>query len=257
MGIVNMTPDSFYEQSRTGNDDLFRKVEKMLHDGVDIIDIGGYSTRPGAKDISLNEELKRVIPAIEKIKNHFPEVLISIDAFRSQVAEEAIQAGACMVNDVSGGQMDNKMFETVARYQVPYVLTHIQGTPATMQENPQYEDVVLEINRFFAKRIKKLHALGVNDIIIDPGFGFGKTLDHNYEILKKLEYFHWNEKPLLIGISRKSMLYKLLHGKPEEMLNATTVVHTIALMKKASILRVHDVKEAVEAIKIIKQLEEV
>lgn len=252
-----MTPDSFYKDSRTGKDDLLRKVEKMLHEGASIIDVGGYSTRPGAIDISVNEELKRVIPAIEEIKNHFPELPVSIDTFRSKVAEESVQAGACMINDISGGQMDDQMFETVARYQVPYVLTHIQGTPATMQENPRYKDVVLEINRFFARKIKQLHALGVNDIIIDPGFGFGKTLEHNYEILKKLEYFQWNEKPLLVGVSRKSMLYKLLQGKPAEMLNATSVVHTIALMKKASILRVHDVKEAVEAVRIVMQLEKV
>ncbi len=257
MAIVNITPDSFYEPSRAEHKNLIRQVEKHLEEGATWIDIGGYSTRPGAREVPVEEEEKRVIPAIRLLIKHFPDIQISVDTFRSSIARKAVEEGACMVNDVSGGELDPKMFETVAKLKVPYILTHIQGTPQTMQQNPQYENVVLEINRFFARKIEQLHEYGQNDIIIDPGFGFGKSLDHNYEILKKLEYFQWTEKPLLVGMSRKSMLFKLLNGNPEEMLNATTVVNTIALLKKAHILRVHDVKPAMEIVKIISRMEKI
>ncbi len=257
MGILNLTPDSFFSGSRVaGEKELLRRAEKMLDDGADFLDLGGYSSRPGAEHIDEETERKRVIPAIETLQKNFPGVKISVDTFRLAVAVAALEAGACMVNDISGGNMDSRMFETVARYQVPYVLMHMQGTPQTMQENPRYDDPVTEINKFFASKIKELRALGLNDIILDPGFGFGKTLEHNYQILSRFEQFTWHGLPVLAGISRKSMLFRLLEGKPDEMLNATTAAHMIALTKGASVLRVHDVKPAMEAVRIFMATEQ-
>ena len=249
MGILNVTPDSFYSESRVAQtDELLRRAEKMIDEGAAFLDVGGYSSRPGAAHIDEDTERRRVIPAVEALHARFPEVAISVDTFRSHIAREAVEAGACMVNDISGGNMDSHMFETVAALKVPYVLMHMKGTPQTMQLNPEYDDVIMELNRFFARRIARLHALGVDDILVDPGFGFGKTLDDNYKILKHLALFKAHDKPILIGISRKSMLYKYLGGTPADMLNATTAVHMLALQNGASVLRVHDVKPAAEAI---------
>lgn len=255
MGILNATPDSFYEKSRFSSEkQLLLQVEKMLSEGADIIDAGGYSTRPGAKNISEKEELQRLIPAIKIILKKFPRIIISADTFRSEVAKAAVENGASIINDISGGTSDKKMFETVAKLGVPYILMHIQGTPQTMQNNPQYKNVTKEILFFFAEKTKQLKELGVKDIILDPGFGFGKTLEHNYEILKNLNDFKIFELPILAGFSRKSMINKVLHTKPENALNGTTVLNTMALMKGAKILRVHDVKEAKEAVKIWKMV---
>ncbi len=255
MGIVNVTPDSFYADSRADNNkNLLSKVAAMIREGADIIDIGGYSSRPGATDIPEEEEIRRAVPAIEKMRKEFPDMPVSVDTFRSRVAKEALDAGACMVNDISGGTLDENMIPLIGRKQVPYVLMHMRGTPQTMQDNPVYENIITDINRFFAVQLKKLKEHNVNDVILDPGFGFGKTLEHNYTILKNLDKFLWHNKPLLVGISRKSMLFKVLNGKPGDMLNATTVANTIALMKGAAVLRVHDVREARETVDIYMQM---
>lgn len=256
MGILNITPDSFYDGGKYKNEaDILFQTEKMLHEGATFIDIGAYSSRPGAAHISENEELSRMIPVIDLLVNHFSEIIISVDTFRSEIAKISIQHGAAMINDISGGKMDEKMFQTVADLQVPYILMHMLGTPQNMQQNPVYEDVTKEIISFFAAKIYKLHQLKVNDIIIDVGFGFGKTMHHNYEILNNLSLFKSLDAPILAGVSRKSMLYKPLEITANEALNATTVANTIALLNGANILRVHDVKEAIEAIKIVNQLE--
>lgn len=256
MGILNITPDSFYDGGKYKNEaDILFQTEKMLHEGATFIDIGAYSSRPGAAHISENEELSRMIPVIDLLVKHFSEIIISVDTFRSEIAKISIQHGAAMINDISGGKMDEKMFQTVADLQVPYILMHMLGTPQNMQQNPVYEDVTKEIISFFAAQIYKLHQLKVNDIIIDVGFGFGKTMHHNYEILNNLSLFKCLDAPILAGVSRKSMLYKPLEITANEALNATTVANTIALLNGANILRVHDVKEAIEAIKIVNQLE--
>lgn len=255
MGILNITPDSFYDGGKYKNEsDILKQTEKMLLDGATFIDIGAYSSRPGANHISENEELKRIIPVINLLINNFPEVTISVDTFRSKVATETIGAGAAVINDISGGKMDKNMFATVAKLQVPYILMHMLGTPQSMQKNPKYEDVTKEITSFFASKITELHQLKINDVIIDVGFGFGKTIAHNFEILKNLALFKSLEAPILAGISRKSMLYKTLDISAKEALNATTSANTIALLNGANILRVHDVKEAAQAIKIVNQL---
>ncbi|KRP29376.1 MAG: dihydropteroate synthase [Cryomorphaceae bacterium BACL22 MAG-120619-bin32] len=256
MGILNITPDSFYDGGKYKNEsDILFQTEKMLLEGATFIDVGAYSSRPGAAHISENEELSRMIPVVDLLINHFPEIIISVDTFRSKIAKETIENGSAMINDISGGKMDEKMFQTIADLQVPYILMHMLGTPQNMQQNPVYEDVTKEIISFFAAQIYKLHQLKVNDIIIDVGFGFGKTMQHNYEILNNLSLFKILDAPILAGISRKSMLYKPLEIKANEALNATTVANTIALLNGANILRVHDVKEAMEAIKIVNQLE--
>lgn len=258
MGILNVTPDSFFAGSRVqAEKDLLKRAEQMLSQGADILDVGGYSSRPGATEVDEAEERRRLIPAIRSLRQHFPDVPVSADTFRSRIAREAVEAGACMVNDISAGNLDGRMFRTIARLQVPYVLMHMKGTPQTMQLNPEYDDVVMEINRFLARKIKELHRLHVNDIIVDPGFGFGKTLDDNYRILKHLDTFLWHDKILMVGLSRKSMLYKLLGGTPDEMLSATTAVHMIALQKGARLLRVHDVGPAREAVDIFMQMQRV
>jgi len=258
MGILNLTPDSFYAGSRVQADDVLRRAEKMLHEGADILDLGGYSSRPGAADVPVKEELKRVIPAIERLHRRFPEAALSVDTFRAEVARRAVEAGACMINDISGGQADEKMFDTVAELQVPYVLMHMRGTPRTMQQLTRYEpDVITEMNRFFARQIKELHRRDVNDIIIDPGFGFAKTLEQNYFILKHLDRLLIHEKPVLVGMSRKSMFFKLLNKKPEDVLLPSVTAHAIAVLKGASIVRVHDVKETKEVLRVVEQLMEV
>lgn len=255
MGILNLTPDSFYQpEGRNGQPPLSQvltEAEHMLSDGATLLDLGAYSSRPNAEHISAAEESARLLPILEALVKTFPEAVISVDTFRAEVAERAIGAGAHIVNDISGGELDEKMFETIARLKVPYILMHMQGTPQTMQQNPHYEHLIAEITSYFAKKIHTLHDLGVNDVLIDPGFGFGKTLEHNYEILEKLETFKTLQVPLLAGVSRKSMIYKLLGGTAADALNGTTVANTVALLKGAKILRVHDVKPAVEAVKIV------
>jgi dihydropteroate synthase len=226
----------------------------MLKEGATFIDVGAYSSKPGAIHISEEEELKRIIPAIKTILKEFPQTIISVDTFRSAVAVEAIALGAALINDISGGTLDNKMFETIAGLQVPYILMHIKGTPQNMQKNPTYENVTTELISFFANQIFKLHQLQLKDVVIDVGFGFGKTIEHNYQLLKDLALFKNLEVPILAGISRKSMLYKPLGLSPKEALNATTSANTVALLNGANILRVHDVKEAVEAINIVNLL---
>ncbi len=256
MGILNVTPDSFFDGGQYEQKDaILFQAEKMLKQGADIIDIGGMSSRPGAAIISTEEELKRVIPAIQAIIKYFPETIISIDTVKAKVAEFAVSEGASIINDISAGNIDEAMFETVANLDVPYILMHMQGEPLDMQDKPAYEtNVVEEILDFFIRKLEHLNKLKIKDIVLDVGFGFGKTLNHNYNIMRNLEVFSCLQKPLLVGVSRKSMIYKLLQVSPKEALNGSTVLQTIALQKGASILRVHDVKEAKETIKIIEQL---
>ncbi len=255
MGILNVTPDSFYQNGRTPDlDSLLRKAEKHLIEGATFLDLGGYSTQPGAKEVSVEEELGRIIPAVETLQKYFPDALLSIDTFRSEVAQKSIEAGAQMINDVSGGTLDEQMFSTIGQLQVPYILMHMKATPQTMHINPQYDDVVTEVNQFLLERVQQLQRLKVKDIILDPGFGFAKTLEHNYQLLDKMQLIGFEEFPILVGVSRKSMVYKLLNITAEESLNATNAVHMIALQKGAKILRVHDVKEAQQAIEIHQML---
>lgn len=255
MGILNITPDSFYDGGKYSTlKDILLHTEKMLSEGTDIIDIGAISTKPGAIEISEEKEMERLIPVLKEIRKQFPKTIISIDTFRHGIAERAIESGAHIINDISGGTFDNKMFETIAHLKVPYILMHIQGTPQTMQIAPSYHNITHEIISYFAEKIMHLKNLGVADIIIDPGFGFGKTIAHNYEIMKHLEDFKLLEMPILMGVSRKSMIYKLLNISPNEALNGTTTLHSIALLKGANILRVHDVKEAVEVVKIMEMM---
>jgi dihydropteroate synthase len=252
MGILNVTPDSFYKGSRyLSEGSILAAAEKMISDGADIIDIGGYSSRPGAEHIPLPEERKRVLPAIKLITSHYPEAIISVDTFRAEIAREAVcDLGAHIINDISGGEADKRMSALIAELNVPYILMHMQGMPGTMQIDPQYEDVVSDIIKWFGIRINRLQSSGVKDIIIDPGFGFGKTIDQNFEILSRLNEFSVTGLPVLAGLSRKSMIWKTLDNNPEDALNGTTALNTIALMKGADILRVHDVREAVETIKL-------
>lgn len=255
MGILNLTPDSFYDGGKYKSaGDIIKQVQKMLNEGATFIDIGAYSSRPKAKHISQDEELSRLLPVLELVMKEFPHALISIDTFRSHVADKAIASGACMINDISGGALDEDMFATIAKLQVPYILMHMVGTPQTMQQNIQYENLIKDIIFYFSQKVFALRKLGVNDIILDPGFGFSKTLDQNYELLQKLELFSGINLPVLAGLSRKSMLYKLLDLDANRALNATTSVNTIALMKGATILRVHDVQEAMETITIFEKM---
>lgn len=255
MGILNITPDSFYSNSRTKSiDEALTKTAQFLDEGAAFIDIGGYSSRPGAKDISTSEEVDRLVPVVESLVKAFPEAVISIDTFRAKVAEETISAGAHIINDIAAGDMDEQMFETVAKLQVPYMMMHMQGTPQNMQQNPVYTNVLLEVIDCLAKKVAALKALHVHDVIIDPGFGFGKTIEHNYELLKQLEAFKIFKLPILVGFSRKGMIYKTLGTSAAEALNGTSVLNTIALQKGAGILRVHDVKEAVECVKLVGML---
>jgi len=252
MGILNITPDSFYSGSRIENkDSILQKAQQMHNEGATILDIGGQSTRPGSTRISADEELQRVIPAIQLIKQQFQNCFISIDTYYSKVAKEAVTAGADMVNDISAGTMDEQMISTVAALNVPFIAMHMQGTPDTMQQNPAYENVTREVLDYFIKKTEQCKAAGIQDIIIDPGFGFGKTIAHNFQLLRELEVFQILKYPLLAGLSRKSTIYKTLGTTAEEALNGTTVLNTIALQKGASILRVHDVKETMETIKLV------
>lgn len=255
MGILNLTPDSFYDGGKYADVQLVvERVKTMLVEGADIIDIGAMSSRPGATIISEEEELERLLPVLEVLRKQFPKTVFSVDTFRSAVARQAIKNGADIINDISAGTQDEQMFQAIADLQVPYIMMHMQGTPETMQKNPEYNDVIKEIGTFFARQIEKLKTIGVNDIIIDPGFGFGKNLDHNYQLLNELEYFNMFELPVLVGFSRKSMINKLLKIKPENALNGTTVLNVLALERGADIIRVHDVKEAKQAISIVEKL---
>ena len=242
------------EDSITQKKKIIAQVKKMINDGASIIDIGGYSSRPGAEDISVESELSRVLTVIKAIKHKFPETLISIDTFRSEVAKKAVKAGADIINDISGGSLDKKMFNTVSELNVPYIIMHMKGNPRNMIKKTKYEDVLKEIIRYFSKKIHLATKAGIKDIIIDPGFGFAKNVEQNFDILNNLDYLKYLDKPILIGVSRKSMIYKTLEVTPKDALNGSTVLHTISLLKGAKIIRTHDVKEANEAIKLVSQL---
>lgn len=255
MGIINTTPDSFYDKGRKNTpNEILARAENMLAEGAYFLDIGGYSSRPGADFVSEMEELNRVLPAITSIHKHFPKAIISIDTFRSTVAKAAVLAGASIINDISGGTMDDHMFETVANLKVPYIMMHMRGTPQTMSELTSYNSVTRDLLLYFSKRLEKAKKIGLNDIIADPGFGFAKTQKQNFELLNNLELFKNLDVPYLVGISRKSMIYKTLEVTPDKALNGTTALNTVALMKGASILRVHDVKEAAECISLYQNL---
>lgn len=258
MGILNITPDSFYADSRKQTEkDIIARIHQILDEGGDFIDIGAYSSRPDASDVSPKEEMERLKYGLKILRNECPEAVVSVDTFRADVAKMCVEEyGAALINDIAAGQMDPEMFSTIAQLKVPYIMMHMQGTPQNMQKNPHYDNPVKEIILYFAEKIEKLRASGVKDLIIDPGFGFGKTLAHNYEILDKLEELQMFQLPILIGVSRKSMVYKLLGGGPEDALNGTTALHAIALMKGARILRVHDVKAATETVRIFQALKE-
>jgi dihydropteroate synthase len=251
MGIINITPDSFYAGSRKQNvDATLQQAGQMLNEGATFLDLGAYSSRPGAEDISIDEELDRLLPVLEAMVSRFPGAILSIDTFRAQVAGAAINAGAHMINDISGGQLDEDMFGTVARLRVPYILMHMKGNPKTMQQAAHYEDVFAEVYDYFVDKYHQLKQLGVHDVIIDPGFGFAKKREHSYALMRRLQDFYPLQLPVLAGVSRKTMIYGLLGITADEALNGTTALNTIALTKGANILRVHDVKEAVEAVKI-------
>ena len=255
MGILNHTPDSFYEGSRVTEKTLLQRTETMLTQGADFIDVGGYSTRPNAPEVSQTEELNRVVPVVRSLVQHFPEIRISVDTFRSEVARQSLLEGACIINDISAGLLDEQMLPVVAQFQVPYIAMHLVGTPQTKQQHTDYKDIISDMRYYFSERKAKALEAGINDFIVDVGFGFSKTLDQNYEVLKRLELFQCFGCPLLVGFSRKSMLYKLLETDPANALNATTVVNTIALMKGAHILRVHDVKEAKECVTLFEKIQ--
>ena len=253
MGILNVTPDSFYAGSRAETEqDIIRRLHQIMDEGASIVDIGGYSSRPGAQEVSAEEEMERLRMGLELIRKHRPDAVVSVDTFRADVAKMcAEEYGVAIINDISAGQMDKDMFTTIARLGIPYIIMHMKGTPKDMQVNPEYDHFLKEVFYYFSEKVQRLRDLGVKDIIIDPGFGFGKTLEHNYELMNHLEEFSLFELPLLVGVSRKSMIYKLLGTTPEEALNGTTALNTVALLKGAHILRVHDVREAVETVRII------
>ncbi|PZX94973.1 dihydropteroate synthase [Flavobacterium aquariorum] len=255
MGILNITPNSFFDGGKYKNEsELLVRVEKMLNEGADFIDVGAYSSKPNAEFVSEEEEILRIIPVVNLLQKHFPEIILSIDTFRAGVAKTCIENGAAIINDISAGKLDDKMLETIAKFQVPYIMMHMKGTPKTMQELTQYEDIIKEMLFYFSERIAVARSLGINDLIVDPGFGFAKTLEQNYAVMQKMELFQMLELPLLIGVSRKSMIYKTLETNAEMALNGTTVLNTIALTKGAKILRVHDVKEAVECVRLLNRL---
>jgi dihydropteroate synthase len=255
MGILNITPNSFYDGGKYSlENNAIAQVEKMLKEGATFIDIGAYSSKPNAEFVSEEEELNRIIPVVKTLIKEFPESLLSIDTFRSTVAQECINNGAALINDISAGSLDEKMMEVIASNNVPYIMMHLRGTPQTMQDQTNYEHLINEILTYFSDKVNKARSLGINDLIIDPGFGFAKTTDQNYEILSNLELFKMLELPILAGVSRKSMIYKTLDTSPEEALNGTTVLNTIAITKGATIIRVHDVKEAMECVKLCGKL---
>jgi dihydropteroate synthase len=255
MGILNVTPDSFYDGGYyNSNAKILKQVEKMIRDGATIIDIGGYSSRPGADDIAEKIELDRVIPTLKDCKKYFPETYFSVDTFRSKVAEECINNGADIINDISGGNLDNNMMKVVGKYQIPYIIMHMKGNPSNMLKKAKYDDIIGELISYFSKKINDAAKFNIKDVIIDPGFGFAKNISQNFELLNNLDFFKNLKMPLLVGLSRKSMIYKTLNIKPDKALNGSTVLHAISLIKGANILRVHDVKEAVECIKLIEEL---
>ena len=255
MGILNLTPNSFFDGGKyTDESSVLKQVEKMLFEGATFIDVGAYSSKPTAEFVSEKEELNRLLPVLNTILKAFPKTLISIDSSRSSVAKKALENGACIVNDISAGSLDERMFQTVADFQVPYIMMHMKGTPQTMQRLAHYENITKEILFYFSEKVAIARSFGINDIIIDPGFGFAKTTAQNFEVMNNLELFQMLELPLLVGVSRKSMIYKTLETSAEKALNGTTVLNTIALQKGANILRVHDVKEALECIQLINQL---
>ena len=255
MGIINLTPDSFYDGGKlTSEKEILLKAEQMLKEGATFLDLGAYSSRPGAQFVSEKEEIDRVLPVIKILLNEFPETLLSIDTFRSNVADESISAGASLINDISAGKLDDHMFKIIAQHQVPYVMMHMRGTPELMMKNTDYTDLTKEVLYYFSERIAKARSFGINDLIADPGFGFSKTLDQNYELFNDLELFRNLNVPLLLGISRKSMIQKKIKTTAANSLNGTTALHAIAIQKGASILRVHDVKEAFETINLLQNL---
>lgn len=258
MGILNATPDSFYNKGKESSlADLMRNAAKMLDEGAKILDIGGVSTKPGSEIIEIEEELKRVIPVVEAIHQKYPDAWLSVDTYHSRVAKEAVAAGANIINDVSSGNIDKEMMKVVANLNVPYIAMHMQGTPQNMQDNPQYDDVVFDVRDALRMVCEDCKEAGIKDVIIDPGFGFGKTQEHNFNLLRNLHTFRILGKPILVGLSRKSMICKTLHVNPEHALNGTTALHVVALQQGANILRVHDVKEAMEVIQLFKQLNKV
>jgi dihydropteroate synthase len=255
MGILNVTPNSFYDGGKHKEiNSIIHQVDKMLSEGADFIDIGAYSSKPSAEFVSEEEEIKRLVPIVKSLVETFPNIILSVDTFRAQVAKASVENGVAMVNDIAAGLLDDKMLETVAELKVPYIMMHMRGNPQTMQSLTDYNDIVKEMIFYFSERIQKARSFGISDIVIDPGFGFAKTLEQNYEVLHKMELFSILELPLLAGISRKSMIYKVLESSPQEALNGTSVLNTIALQKGAKILRVHDVKEAVECIKLVSKI---
>lgn len=255
MGILNVTPNSFYDGGMyKSSSEMLTKVGKMLSDGATFIDVGAYSSKPSAEYVSEEEELQRIISIINLILEYYPEALLSVDTFRSEVAKVCIENGAAIINDISAGNLDDKMLETIAKYNVPYIMMHMRGTPETMQKMTTYDDIVKEILFYFSEKVANARSYGINDLIIDPGFGFAKTLDQNYEVLQKMERFEILELPLLAGFSRKSMIYKTLQTSADEALNGTTVLNTVALTKGANILRVHDVKEAMECVTLFNKI---
>ena len=255
MGILNITPNSFFDGGMYKNEsEVLSRVEKMISEGATFIDVGAYSSKPSAEFVSEKEEIERIIPIVDSIIKHFPNALLSIDTFRSEVAKACIESGAAIINDISAGLLDDKMLETIAKYKTPYIMMHMKGTPQTMQKFIQYDDIVKEILFYFSERIAAARHLGINDLIVDPGFGFAKTTEQNYEVFKKMDLFELFELPVLIGVSRKSMIYKTLNFSAEEALNGTTVLNAIALTKGANILRVHDVKEAMECVTLFNKI---
>lgn len=259
MGVLNVTPDSFYDGCRAQTEsDIADRACRILDEGAAIIDIGAYSSRPDAEHITPEEEMNRLRTGLEIINRNHPDAVVSVDTFRADIAARCVEEyGVAIINDISAGEMDSRMFETVARLNVPYIITHIQGTPRNMQKDPRYDDLIKEVFLYFARKVQQLRDLGVKDIILDPGFGFGKTVAHNYELMAHLEEFAVFELPLLVGVSRKSMITRLLGVTPQEALNGTTVLNTVSLLKGANIIRVHDVKEAVEAVKLLNRLTDV
>ena len=255
MGILNLTPDSFYDGGRYKDESsILLQVEKMLNDGATFIDMGAYSSRPGAEHVPEDEEMKRLLPILELILRNFPDTLVSIDTFRSKLAAKSLERGAALINDISAGNLDVDMFTTVAQYQVPYIMMHLKGTPQSMQKEAQYDDLMKDLLFYFSGKIKEATSKKLNDVIIDPGFGFAKTTAQNYTLLNHLDLFQTFEAPILIGLSRKSMVYKILGSSSKDALNGTTALHTVALLKGVNILRVHDVKEAVECVKLVEAL---
>lgn len=255
MGILNVTPNSFFDGGKYKNEEeIISQVNKMLSEGATFIDIGAYSSKPSAEFVTEAEEIERIVPVIELILKYFPEALLSIDTFRAEVAKAGIESGAAIINDIAAGELDDKMFDVIAKYNVPYIMMHMRGNPQTMQTLTHYDDIVKEMLFYFSEKVKKARGLGINDLILDPGFGFAKTTDQNYEVLQKMELFNLLELPVLAGVSRKSMIYNTLGNSAQEALNGTTVLNTIALTKGAKILRVHDVKEAIECVTLFKKM---